>query len=164
MQIYSSCKIYCALCRCAGSSFLSRLFVTAIVVCLSACDAGDLESQADPILVDLRNTSTGRVDLEVSELRPADTDDDAELVLQYSLSGLDLQSLPPGSNLTITVVDDNGQPVAVSNSIAIDPQSADGEVTVIVPAGQGDEVAAIATVTADSPEVIRYDYRDPCCS
>ena len=152
MQIYSSCKNYCARRRCTGSSFLSRLFVIAIVVCLGACDAGDLERPTETILVDLRNTSTGRVDLEVSELRPADTDDDAELVLQYSLSGLDLQSLPPGSNLTITVVDDDGRPVAVSNAIAIDSQSADGEVTVIVPAGQGDEVAAIATVTADSSE------------
>ena len=74
--------------------------------------------------------------------------ENAELVLEYSLAGLNLQTLPSGSSLTITIVDDTGRAIAVSESIPIEPQTADGEVTVIVPAGQSDDVTAIATVTA----------------
>ena len=148
MQIFSSCTAHCAQFHRGVHTFVSRFSVIVILACLSACDAGDVENSPDSTLIDLRNTSTGRVDLEIGELRTAEVGENAELVLEYSLAGLNLQTLPSGSSLTITIVDDTGRAIAVSESIPIEPQTADGEVTVIVPAGQSDDVTAIATVTA----------------
>ena len=120
------------------------LFVIVISM-LGACSS-DLENPAAAELVDLRNSSTGKVELEVQELRQDQLSEQAELVLVYSLPGLDPQTLPPGASLTITVVDNNGMTIAVSDAIPLQTQGDSGQVVLMVPTGTGDQVTAVAEV------------------
>jgi len=131
-----------SVCGRAGRLIRSGLLLVAISL-FSACSS-DLENPAAAQLVDLRNSSTGKVELEIQELRQDQQAQQAELVLFYSLAGLDLQTLPPGASLSITVVDGNGSVIAISDVIPLQPQNDSGQVVLMVPTGTGDQVTAVA--------------------
>ena len=132
-----------ACCRASGVVGIG-LFIVFISL-LGACSS-DLENPEAGEAVDLRNISTGKVDLEVQELRQDPQAQQAELVLVYSLSGIDPQTLPPGASLTITVVDERGLTIAISDAIPLQTQGNVGQVVLMVPTGTGDQVTAVAEV------------------
>lgn len=134
------------------SGSLNRFAIALMLSCpllLTACDPGDLETPATSTLVDLRDNSTGKVELEILELlRPRDGQD-AELVLQYTLTGIDPASLPPDASLIITIVDDSGLPLVTTDSIPLESQIESGEVVVVVPANETSQVTAVAAVQVE---------------
>ncbi len=148
MQVYSASNIDSSWC-----CFWRRCFVCATLVCLlalTACDPGDLETATTSTLVDLRNSSTGKVELEILELHRPRNGQEAELVLQFTLTGIDPATLPRDASLNITIVDDTGLPIVTSDAIPLESQIDSGEVVIVVPANQTAEVTAFAAVQVDS--------------
>jgi len=132
---------YCHASRTVGIGLLLAFFVV-----LGACSS-DLENpQTAAGLVELRNSTTDKVKLEIQELRQDQVSQQAELILVYSLNGIDPQTLPPGASLTISVVDGNGSVIAVSDAIALQSQDEGGQVVLLVPTAAGDQVTAVAEV------------------
>lgn len=122
---------------------------------LLGCYGGDLESEraASGNLIDLRNDSTGKVELELVSVQSGEGANSSELVFLYRLIGLEPSDLPPGARIILTIVDGEGNTVVVSDALPLDTSmnaqtDADqqGEIIVSVPEGV-DNVSAVATIT-----------------
>lgn len=130
---------------------LVALFAAISLLWLAGCDKGDLETAETGSFVDLRNNATGKVELDVEALGRTEDGQDTELVLTYTLTGIDPATLPAGSSLVITLVDESGRPIVVTDSIPLDPQRTTGEVEIVAPGHTG-EVAAVATLEVMSDD------------
>lgn len=118
---------------------------------LSACDAGDLETAESRALIDFRENSTGKVDLEVLELFPTEDGTGTEVLILYTLTDISPANLPPGTSLIITIVDENGDTLVVTDEIPLGPGNGTGEVQLVTP-GENAEVAAVAVLAVEDPE------------
>lgn len=125
--------------------------LTLATLLISACDGGDLETAASRALVDLRENNTGKVDLEILELFPSEDGGGTELLLLYTLTDISPANLPPGTSLVITIVDENGSTLVVTDQIPLGPGDGTGEVQLLAP-GDNTEVAAIAVLAIEDPE------------
>lgn len=142
--------VRCSFAPDARTFVVSALLLISLLL-VSACDNGDLLPVEKSTLFDLRNDSTGNVKLEIQELGRTEDGVDTEMVLVYTLSGLDPSSLPSGTALKIRLVDDNGITILVTDAIPLDPDSDTGEIALVAPGNAG-EVAAVATLEIDNEE------------
>ena len=134
-----------------SGQWLLAMVTLLLALMLGACDPGDLEGPSNRSMVGLRDGGSEKIDLEILDLERTEDGTGTELVLLYTLTDVDLDSLPAGANLIITIVDEAGEPLVVTGQIPLDPESDSGQIEIIAPGNTG-EVAAVATLEIDDPE------------
>ncbi len=131
--------------------WLSVSMLLLAVALVTGCDPGDFETAESRGLIDLRDNNTGKVDLEILEVFPSEDGSGTELLLLYTLTEISPDNLPPGTSLVITIVDEDGETVVVTDEIPLGPGNSTGEVQLLAP-GENTEVAAIAVLAVEDPE------------